>query len=185
MAAALVGIVLVASPAEANFQELIPSADIVSDASAKTITLDMAFTHPFEGGPVMEMAAPVQFGVFASGSKQDLKSSLVPRLITGKNAYQAKYSLSTPGAYLFYVEPAPYWEPAEQKIIIHYTKVVVDAFGAGEGWDAMLGLPGRNRAACPPFRPVDREFSSAESSVATASRCPSPMSKWSGVTTEP
>ena len=141
LAAALVGIVLVASPAKAHFQELIPSADIVSDASAKTITLDMAFTHPFEGGPVMEMAAPVQFGVFVNGSKQDLKSSLVPRLITGKNAYQAKYSLSTPGAYLFYIEPAPYWEPAEQKIIIHYTKVVVDAFGAGEGWDAMLGLP--------------------------------------------
>ena len=26
-------------------------------------------------------------------------------------------------------------------MIIHYTKVVVDAFGAGEGWDADVGLP--------------------------------------------
>lgn len=136
----LVGM-LIAAPAQAHFQELIPSADIVSETTNKTITLDMAFTHPFEGGPVMEMSTPVQFGVFIGGSKQDLKSSLVPRSIAGKNAYQASYTLSAPGDYLFYVEPAPYWESAERKMIIHYTKVVVDAFGAEQGWDAVIGLP--------------------------------------------
>ena len=41
----------------------------------------------------------------------------------------------------FYLEPAPYWEPAEGVMIVHYTKVVVDAYDAGEGWDAELGLP--------------------------------------------
>ncbi len=136
----LVGM-LIAAPAQAHFQELIPSTDIVSEVTGKTITLDMAFTHPFEGGPVMEMSTPVQFGVFTGGSKQDLKSSLMPRSIAGKSAYQASYTLNAPGDYLFYIEPAPYFEPAERKMIIHYTKVVVDAFGAEEGWDAMVGLP--------------------------------------------
>ena len=42
--------------------------------------------------------------------------------------------------YQFAVEPAPYFEPAEDKFIIHYTKTVVAAFGEEEGWDAPLGL---------------------------------------------
>ena len=42
---------------------------------------------------------------------------------------------------MFFIEPAPYWEPAEQKMIVHYTKVVVDAFGAEDGWDARVGFP--------------------------------------------
>ena len=42
---------------------------------------------------------------------------------------------------MFYLEPAPYWEPGEKKMIIHYTKVVVDFLGAETGWDALVGLP--------------------------------------------
>ena len=34
------------------------------------------------------------------------------------------------------MEPLPYWEPAEDKFYVHYTKVVVPAFGAGIGIDA-------------------------------------------------
>jgi cobalt/nickel transport protein len=137
----LFGLSLIAAPAQAHFQELIPSTDLVSGATGKTITLDLTFTHPFEGGPVMEMGTPAQFGVLANGGKQDLKSSLVLRPIQGKSAYQAKYAVSAPGDYVFYVEPSPYWEPTERKMIVHYAKVVVDAFGADEGWDAMVGLP--------------------------------------------
>lgn len=55
--------------------------------------------------------------------------------------YQCPFRLTRPGDYVFYIEPAPYWEPAEQKMIVHYTKVVVDAFGAEEGWDRMVGFP--------------------------------------------
>ena len=46
-----------------------------------------------------------------------------------------------PGAAVFFVEPQPYWEPAENKHIIHYAKVIVDSFASGEGWDALVGLP--------------------------------------------
>jgi cobalt/nickel transport protein len=63
---------LMAAPAQAHFQELIPSTDIISDTTGKTITLDMVFTHPFAGGPVMDMGTAVQFGVLAGGRKQDL-----------------------------------------------------------------------------------------------------------------
>ena len=55
-------------------------------------------------------------------------------------AWKADYPLKRPGVYMFYVEPKPYWEPAEDCFIIHYTKTVVTAFGDDEGWDQEIGL---------------------------------------------
>jgi cobalt/nickel transport protein len=89
----------------------------------------------------MEMGAPAQFGVLVDGEKHSLKESLKEKKVDDRTAYDAKYTAKAPGDYVFYLEPAPYWEPAEQKMIVHYTKVVVDAFGAEEGWDAMVGFP--------------------------------------------
>ncbi len=142
LAAALLLIPVVnPTPAVAHFQTLIPSAEIVEPASGGKLTLGLTFTHPMEWGPVMEMGAPKQFGVLAHGEKKDLKAGLKAIKKEGKTAYQAAYAVSRPGDHVFYVEPAPYWEPAEQKMIIHYTKVVVDGFGSGEGWDELVGLP--------------------------------------------
>lgn len=45
-----------ASPVHAHFQEILPSDDVLPDGGA--VTLDLLFTHPFEGGPAMEMARP-------------------------------------------------------------------------------------------------------------------------------
>ena len=125
----------------AHFQMLIPSADVVTEDGPKTVTLDAAFTHPMEQGPAMEMAPPTEMGVLVGGKKHDLKPTLKPRKVDGKTAYRCSYRVKAPADYVFYIEPAPYWEPAEQKMIVHYTKVVVDAFGAEEGWDAMVGFP--------------------------------------------
>jgi cobalt/nickel transport protein len=133
--------ILAARPATAHFQVLIPSTDIVTVEGKKTVSLDIVFTHPMEQGPVMEMGRPKQFGVLAGGKKNDLLPSLKARRLDGKTAYSAEYRLKAPGDYIFYIEPAPYWEPAEGKMIVHYTKTVVDAFGAEEGWDAMVGFP--------------------------------------------
>ena len=132
---------LVACPAWAHFQVLIPSSDIVTAEGTKTVTLNVVFTHPMEQGPAMEMAPPKQFGVLVGGKKLDLMASLKAKKVQGKTAYDASHRIKAPGDYVFYIEPAPYWEPAEQKMIVHYTKVVVDAFGAEEGWDAMVGFP--------------------------------------------
>jgi cobalt/nickel transport protein len=133
-------VALLACPVGAHFQMLIPSVDIVTAGGRKVVELSLVFTHPMELGPAMEMAEPVQFGVLTDGEKHDLTESLKPKKVDGKTAYSAAYRVRAPGDYVFYLEPAPYWEPAEQKMIVHYTKVVVDAFGAEEGWDAMVGF---------------------------------------------
>ncbi|HLO75642.1 MAG TPA: DUF4198 domain-containing protein [Magnetospirillum sp.] len=139
--AALMAGLLLPGAAAAHFQEIIPSADIVPDGGNRSVSLDLAFTHPMEMGPVMEMGPPAQFGVLADGHRQDLRARLnAVKKGNGKTAYAATYKIAAPADYVFYVEPAPYWEAAEGKYIIHYAKVVVD-FGAGTGWDKLVGLP--------------------------------------------
>ena len=57
-----------------------------------------------------------------------------------QQAWKTAYTIKKPGIYAFYFDPTPYWEPAENKYIIHQTKTYVAAFGAEEGWDAEVGL---------------------------------------------
>jgi cobalt/nickel transport protein len=125
----------------AHFQELIPSADIVTEATGPSVRLDLVFTHPMERGPAMPMGEPVRFGVLGPAGHEDLKGGLKTTETDGKRSFQAEYRVKAPGDYVFYLEPAPYWEPAEGVMIVHYTKVVVDAYGAGDGWDTDIGLP--------------------------------------------
>ena len=60
--------------------------------------------------------------------------------VMGHTAWKTDYAVNRPGAYVFYMEPEPYWEPAEDCYIVHYTKTVVAAFGDDEGWDDEIGL---------------------------------------------
>lgn len=128
-----------ALPASAHFQEIIPSADVLPEGG--DVSLNLVFTHPFEGGPVMEMKRPAEVGVYVGGKKTDLASKLIQSPVDGKTAWKLSYELSAPGAAIFYVVPQPYWEPAEDKYIVHYSKVIVDSYASGEGWDEMVGLP--------------------------------------------
>ncbi len=125
----------------AHFQVLIPSTDIVESPAQAMIDLDIRFTHPMEQGPVMNMDQPAQFGVMVGGEKLDLIHSLKPYEINNATAYNASCKIKQPGDHIFYIEPAPYWEPAEEKMIIHYTKVCVSAFGDESGWDQLVGFP--------------------------------------------
>ena len=138
---ALVFVLVLGAVAYAHFQVLRPSTDVVAAKDPRTVALDILFTHPMEQGPVMNMARPKQFGVMVRGKKEDLLASLKLKKVDAKNAYDASYEISRPGDHVFYIEPAPYWEPAEGKMIIHYTKVVVNAMGLEEGWDEMVGFP--------------------------------------------
>lgn len=93
----------------------------------------------------MNMARPVHFGVMHGKEKQDLLGSVQAKQrkdVEGKGmaTFTAKYEVKKPGDYLFYVEPQPYWEPSEEKYIVHYTKAVVNGYGMEEGWDAEVGL---------------------------------------------
>ena len=128
-------------PSLAHFQELIPSTEIVDAGTGPTVGLALTFTHPMERGPAMAMGSPSRFGVLGPAGEVDLMDALQPKEVDGKAAYTAEYELKQPGDYTFFVAPAAYWEPAEGAMIIHYTKTVVDGFGSGEGWDALVGLP--------------------------------------------
>jgi len=138
--AAAIVVLMLGSVALAHFQMIVPSADVVATDGNRKLVLDLLFTHPMEGRP-MNMARPVKFGVAIKGGKPaDLLASLKQKKVKGKVAWTAAYALRRPGDHVFFVEPAPYWEPAEDKFIVHYTKVVVNAFGLEEGWDHELGL---------------------------------------------
>jgi cobalt/nickel transport protein len=142
--AALLGTLAVftgAATASAHFQVIAPSTDTVTETTGSRLDLELLFTHPMEGAPVMEMARPVRFGVQHGKAVEDLLPQLEPRTVQGKQAWSATYEVKEPGDLVFFVEPAPYWEPAEQVMIVHYTKVVVDAYGGGGGWDELVGLP--------------------------------------------
>jgi cobalt/nickel transport protein len=123
----------------AHFGMIIPSDDIVGKEDKKAITLDIKFIHPFEGD-YMEMEMPKAFGLLVNGKKQDLLKTLKKKEVKKFSTWETTYQMKSPGDYAFFVEPAPYWEPAEESFIIHYTKVIVNAFGLEEGWDEEIGL---------------------------------------------
>jgi cobalt/nickel transport protein len=134
---ALVSLFSIAS--QAHFQMILPSADIVGVNDGRRISLDLFFCHPFEGHG-MHMEKPAAFGVMADGKKTDLTGSIRQETINGHKGWRTGFDLRRPGDYLFYTEPQPYWEPAEDCYIVHCVKVCVSAFGAQTGWDAEIGM---------------------------------------------
>ncbi len=136
----IIGIVLLAAgPAAAHFGMLIPSSDIVTQQN-KNLELTLSFSHPFEGHG-MKMEKPAAFYVVRDKQKTDLLKTLKKTVIMGHQAWHTTYKVKRPGVYQFAVIPKPYWEPAEDISIIHYTKTIVAAYGADTGWDRPLGLP--------------------------------------------
>ena len=126
-------------PAWSHFGMVIPSDTMVMQGDSRTLTVTLCFSHPFEMAG-MELVKPRAFNVLAGGKQQDLLGSLEKTQVMGHSAWRATYPIGRPGVYTFYMEPEPYWEPAEDSFIIHYTKTVVTAFGDDEGWDAEIGL---------------------------------------------
>lgn len=133
------------SAASAHFAMIIPSKDVVGKEDKKEIELSIQFTHPFEGGPLMQMDKPEKFGVVIGDRATDLLGTLKEKKIDGKSTWETSYKITRPADYIFFLVPKPYWEPAEDKFIVHMTKVIVDALGAEEGWDKPIasaaGIP--------------------------------------------
>lgn len=134
----------------AHFQMIIPSTNIVNHKTGNKIKLDVIFTHPFEGN-MMSMEKPDKFGVMIMGKKINLLKDLKLKMIKNFKTWTTIYKIKRPGDYIFYVAPKPYWEPAENKYIIHYTKVIVDAYGLEEGWDNLVGLPAEIKPLVRPY----------------------------------
>lgn len=133
--------VLCAAPAggHAHFLELMPSAPSVSHGDPATLSVAVAFGHPF-ARDWLDMAPPDRVGVFGPEGLTDLTGSLAQ--VTGEpsRSYALEVTLGRPGDYTLVVEPAPYWEPAEDSYLVHLTKVVVNAYGVEGNWDRPLGL---------------------------------------------
>ena len=123
----------------AHFGMIIPSDDMVSKDDSKKITLKVQFIHPMEGD-YMDMDKPAQFGVLIQGKKVDLLNTLQEKKNNDCTTWETNYQIKRPADYIFYMEPQPYWEPAEDCFIIHYTKVIVNALGMEVGWDEEVGL---------------------------------------------
>jgi len=130
---------LLAAPALAHFGMIIPSDNMVMQGEDKAVSMKLSFSHPFEIVG-MELEKPKVFEVIANGQKADLLGTLKQTKVMDHMAWETAYTVARPGVYMFCMEPRPYWEPAEDCFIIHYTKTVVTAFGDDEGWDAEAGL---------------------------------------------
>ena len=137
----LVLFLLIPTMASAHFGAIIPSDDMVGPEDARTLTLEVKFIHPMEGH-TMEMARPKRFGVLHNGRKTDLDDTLVSskRSEEERTVWISEFKPRRPGDYTFFVEPVPYWEPAEDLFIVHYGKVCVNALGLEQGWDEPVGL---------------------------------------------
>ncbi len=125
-------------PAHAHFGMVIPDKNLVEKDGNKTVTLDLRFWHPMENQG-MNLVKP-KFELLAQGKKTDLSAGLKQVHAEGKEAWQAFFEVKRPGVYAFAMTPQPYWEPSEDKYIVHITKTVISALGDEEGWDRPMGL---------------------------------------------
>jgi cobalt/nickel transport protein len=132
-------VVAMAGSASAHFGMVIPSDQMVMQGENRNVKVDLLFWHPFED-IAMDLAKPAKFSVVANGKETDLLASLESTKTKGRQTWASNYKVKRPGVYVFYMEPQPYWEPAEDCFIVHYTKAVMTAFGDDEGWDEELGL---------------------------------------------
>jgi cobalt/nickel transport protein len=132
-------VLLFSTSVQAHFGMVIPSHPIVTQEQ-KVVDLTLSFSHPFEGIG-MDMVKPSRFFVVQGEESTDLLAMLQETQIMNHRAWQTSQKPQRPGVYQYVMEPAPYWEPAEDLFIIHYTKTIVAAFGADQGWDEAVGLP--------------------------------------------
>jgi cobalt/nickel transport protein len=132
-------VLLYSTTALAHFGMLIPSDTMVMQQDPRRIQIALSFSHPMEMIG-MDLEKPKRFSVVANGKHTDLLNQLSPMQVMGHPGWKSIYAVKRPGIYVFFMEPQPYWEPAEDCFIIHHTKSVVTAFGDDEGWDAEVGL---------------------------------------------
>lgn len=120
--------------AQAHFLTFLPSTDNVTNKKESNINFDISFIHPFEQtGMTMEKPQ-----VYLNSKKTKL--SLKETKKFDHKAWTSNYQIKMPGVYKFFVQPVPYFEPAEEKFISHVPKVVVSSFGLEDSWDEPVGL---------------------------------------------
>lgn len=125
--------------AAAHFGMVIPSAPVVSEQEDAPVTVELSFSHPMEMVG-MPLEKPRAVRIVADGVAEDMLPGLQAAAIMDNGAWRFEYTPKRPGVYAVVMEPEPYWEPAEDRYIIHYTKTYLAAYGDAEGWDEPTGL---------------------------------------------
>lgn len=133
-------VLLFALPAEAHFGMIIPSRSVVQERKDDKVELVFRFWHPFENTG-MNLETPAAVTLFRDGKALDVTKQLVAGKERGLTIQTLTQTLAEPGLYTFVMQPRPYFEPAEDCFIIHYTKLLIPAFGMDDGWDEPVGLP--------------------------------------------
>ncbi len=123
----------------AHFGMVIADQPIISQEN-RSAEIYLSFSHPFENIG-MDLSSPAKFSVTVAGTTTDLTKTIVESSFMDHASWTTTYNFKRPGVYQFVMEPTPYWEPAEDLSIIHYTKTIIPAFGDDEGWDEPVGLP--------------------------------------------
>ena len=131
---------LTAAPLSAHFGMIVPDEAMLDQEEGRSLNLRIGFGHPFAPSG-MEMAPPAFLAVRTPEGEADLTDALEPADFHGAAGFTVTYPVKRPGVHVFHMTPEPYWEPAEDVFIVHYTKTYVPAFGDDTGWDAELGLP--------------------------------------------
>jgi len=120
--------------ANAHFLTFLPNTDNVTDKKESKIDFDISFIHPFEQtGMTMEKPQ-----LFLENTKNSLPLKQTEKF--DHKSWSSSYTIKMPGVYKFFVQPQPYFEPAEGKFISHVPKVIISSFGLEDGWDEPLGL---------------------------------------------
>lgn len=134
--------------ANAHFQML-----YVQDTAlprADNLEFAIVFTHPFTGGPTMNMGEPRVFSHVSAhgGDKIDLRKYLRPVQWQTRDNQASAYRATIPrevvrslGDHVFVLEPEPYLEAEEGVYIQQFTKLVVNVGGVPGNWSEPQGLP--------------------------------------------
>jgi cobalt/nickel transport protein len=138
-----------AGTATAHFGMVIPEHPVLTEQNRST-TISLSFSHPFEGIG-MDLQKPKRFFMLNNAEETDLSAELKPVKIMENSGFSYAFSPRRPGVYQFIMEPQPYWEPVEDRFIIHYTKTVVSAFGSEENWMEPAKLPAEIKPLLRPF----------------------------------
>lgn len=150
------------SVAAAHFQMLYVPEAALERGSA--MTLAAVFTHPFAGGPTMDMGDPRRFVVVSQKGDDappvtvDLARYLQPVEWQGASNKARAFAASIPrevvrslGDYVFILEPEPYHEAEEDKYIQQFTKLVLNVGGVPGNWAELQGLPAE-------IQPLDKPY---------------------------
>lgn len=124
----------------AHFGTILPARSTLDQEHRQTNLL-FCFIHPFEQNG-MDLVKPAK--IFALNLTSKHKTNLLGKVkkttFLGHEAWKTNFKARRPGVYLVYMEPRPYWEPAEDCYIQHLTKTYIAAYGDENGWYQPLGV---------------------------------------------